>query len=206
MSEVEPDVNRLLERTLRRSRALRTRRRVFAAGGGLCLVVGLMVALAFARVWGGSSAGGGSDVRVGGAAACTASASGSSACVTLPPVDASAETVVLTYLAALDRHDIALAKQLLEPGYRKQVESEADGDFENVVSISDVRITGTSTDYGPWRKPLPNGYSDVITVQTRYNLHQKRVESRNDGDTMWGYTLVRRGPGSRWLIEEEGMG
>jgi hypothetical protein len=206
MSQVDVNVDKLLARTLRRSRSLRLRRRVLTVATASGVLVSLVLLLLVVGVLPGRDrAPGRNEVHVG-SWPCDAVTSSQGACSELPPVAASPQVVVLTFLQALDRHDAKLAKQLLEPGFRAEAESATDSWFTNTLSITDVEVLGSDTKYDAWRRPLPAGYSEVINVSTRFVLRQRVERSMDDGDTSENFTLVRRGPGSRWLIEEIGMG
>lgn len=113
---------------------------------------------------------------------------------TLPPSNASPEDVVRAYIGALNRHEEATVAALrakdanqLEPWY-----------VENIVSITHLKIDPTFVS--------GTENAQTATVGVHYYLRQIQVDAQQNGDTVWGYTLVREGGSQPWRIQEEGVG
>jgi hypothetical protein len=118
----------------------------------------------------------------------------------LPPVNADPERVVTTYVAALNAHDLRTARALLTPAHERLVESGEDSWFRNVRSVTHLHVNQPSI----YR---PHGHPPLLAiVGVRFVLDQYKVESMENGPTVWGYMLERQSPNQRWLIYDEGLG
>ena len=113
---------------------------------------------------------------------------------TLPPNSASPEDVVRAYIGALNRHDAATVVALrakgangLEPWY-----------VENIVSITHLKVDPA------YVSGAENAQTATVGVQ--FYLRQIQVDAQQNGETAWGYTLVRKGDSQPWRIQEEGVG
>jgi hypothetical protein len=116
--------------------------------------------------------------------------------VLLPPVSAGPQRVVAAYVTALSDHDLHTARALLTRAHARDVEGEEDSWFRNVRSITHLHVN----------RPWIDQKSTHAVVGVRFVLDQYKVESMENGPTVWGYMLVRKSPKNRWLIEDEGLG
>jgi hypothetical protein len=112
------------------------------------------------------------------------------------------QDVVRAYVHDLDTHDVAAAESLLSAHQAKVVESEQDGWFTNVVSITDLSLGEPIPEKGPGSQG--QGYSQVVRVPVQFTLKQKNPASMPDGHHVWGYLLARNSDAEPWIIVDEG--
>lgn len=114
--------------------------------------------------------------------------------VPVPPVTASPEEVVRAYVAAIDAGDRGTQRALSTPEHDAFV-----AEFhEDVISVRDLRVRPTIIESAPGRWP------QVAWIGVRYDLRKNPRFWRVRHDQIWGYQLVRRAPGERWLVDGEG--
>jgi hypothetical protein len=116
----------------------------------------------------------------------------------------SAQQVVSAYIAALNAHDVALAKTYLTTQHAAEVAAEVDSWFVNTRSITDVTV-GSDAPRAAFGGPA-TGYSQIVQVGVQFTLAQYHAESMPNGRNVWSYILVRNSDHDRWLIADEGMG
>jgi predicted SnoaL-like aldol condensation-catalyzing enzyme len=128
---------------------------------------------------------------------------GSSAHIALPPVSASPQRVAAAYVAAINAHDVTTARALLTPSYRQLTANAPDSWFTNVESITHLRLSKPFED-----RNLAHTlhYHYVLDVGADFVLKQRQVMSMPNGQTTWGFSVVRNSPRQRWLIGSEGTG
>ena len=114
---------------------------------------------------------------------------------------ASPEAVVRAYVAAVNRHDETAAYALTTASRAATARSAVDG-VRNVVSISDLMIDDPRSENAAGT--AAQGYREVVFVPVTFTVHQRRVASRPDGRTVWGYVLVRNRDTDPWRIADEG--
>ena len=119
--------------------------------------------------------------------------------VPVPPVTAGPKRVVTAYVAALNAHDRRTARTLLTPAHEKLVESEVDGWFTNLRSITHLHVYRPKVEHS-------DAWPMRAIVGTKFVLNQHKETSMPNGPTVWAYYLVRNSPKQRWLIYDEGLG
>jgi hypothetical protein len=123
--------------------------------------------------------------------------------VALPPLSASPQRVVAAYVAAINAHDTATARALLTPAYGRLTADAPDSWFTNVESIKHLRLN----------KPFEDSniaqtlhYRYALGMGAQFALNQHKVLSMRNGQTTWGFWVVRNSRSQRWLIGTEGTG
>jgi hypothetical protein len=121
--------------------------------------------------------------------------------VPLPPVNASPQSVVKAYVAALDEHDAATADALWSPvgffGGQQPWE---------VTYYIRVRITSIAKSLYPDPND-PNLPRGVTGVDVAVNLSGWARDGGPVGEGgAWGYTLAPIGPHHAWRLVDEGTG
>ncbi|MBC6463903.1 DUF4829 domain-containing protein [Actinomadura alba] len=124
--------------------------------------------------------------------------------VSIPPDNASPQDVVSAYVEAINAHDSAAGRALSTSHFADQLDGMQDNPFKNVIEISKLRVEA----------PIPNGnespdgkrYHSAVYVPVKFTLKQREVVSMPDGDTTWGYVLVRAGADEPWRINDNGTG
>lgn len=111
--------------------------------------------------------------------------------------------VVSAYLAALDAGDTSAALQLTTPRFQAALRAEVDSPLQNWVSVEGVRVGSPFKDkaVGSARR-----WREVLYVPVKFTLHQREEVSMRDGETNWGYVVVRNAPSDAWLIDDQGVG
>jgi hypothetical protein len=139
-------------------------------------------------------------------AACGgSSASTSTTAHKLPPVpagaDASPSATVESYLSALSRHDIALAKKLVYPKVRKGIMAAAGSGFTDLTNLQDVKVLATST--GAKYQPTETGVSfskyaqfAQVTVSYSATFSSSKQPSGHQSKLM----TVGENSSSKWII------
>jgi hypothetical protein len=129
---------------------------------------------------------------------CTTGARSSGASSLKTPSDS-----VIAYYTAIGRHDATSAARLLAPEIRQSYESSPDSDFNNVVSLTNIRDVKEGVVPPPG---VPAGYHDITQVALDYDVMYKQVITEHSG-TSSRFVYVGRSAGSaRWLILAIGTG
>jgi len=134
--------------------------------------------------------------------------------VALPPVSASPEQVVLTYLAAADAHDTDTMQALLTPSNHGAMTPSPSSVWDrilgndeswpgNVRSIRDIRISWSRNDC-PAEEQAAKG--SCVDVGTEFSFSAYRSSTIEPGLVPWGFWVVRDNVNDRWLIDEVGQG
>lgn len=122
----------------------------------------------------------------------------------MPLPEAPPTTVVRSYLSALNAHDVATAKALLQPHWRAIVTGEDDSPLTNIRNITNVRVGTPQPELPTLRGPYKRW--ETVYVPVRFDLQQYRVVSMRNGRTSWGYVVGRPDSVSPWRIVNEGVG
>lgn len=133
-------------------------------------------------------------------------ASTSASASTSPVVESTstAQGTVVAYYSRLGRHDIAGAAALLEPHLRQEyLHAGADGDFENTVSIRNLRDLKAIV--APSTPGLPAGYRDITQVFLSYDAVYDHVVAASNGPNS-RFVYVGRNAEGQWRILEIGTG
>ncbi|MGH8970816.1 MAG: hypothetical protein ACRDV1_12800 [Actinomycetes bacterium] len=96
------------------------------------------------------------------------------------------------------------AGQLLRPEQRSLFEQ---GWFDDVDTITDLRVRGTSSEQPQWTGH--KAPQEVMHVSVEFNLQWRWLRddsSMDEGPTTWGYALVRDGAADPWRIFDQGTG
>jgi hypothetical protein len=101
-------------------------------------------------------------------------------------------------VAALNAHELSTARSLLTPPHERVVEDAPDSFFTNTKSITSLHVNRPFV--------IHQGLPMRVGVGVTFDLQQHNVESMPNGQTTWGYFLIRSGPNKRWLIYDEGTG
>lgn len=123
--------------------------------------------------------------------------------VAVPAPNATPEQVVTAYLAALNAHDCDTVRALTTEGGSENAKTWC----EDVASLTDVDVANHLKG-----NPQQTGHSlpeEVANVQVSFNLNWRPLHndgSMDEGNTAWGYLLVRTSATSPWRIFDQGMG
>ena len=119
--------------------------------------------------------------------------------VPVPPVSASPDAVVRSYLEASTAHDVDTMNALVEGDHVGRASR-----FDPTWTVRDVKTSPPVPD--PWTGDKNTSYPEVVHVDV--NLHMIKGHSLNfpdDTDTYWGYILGRRSSADPWRILEQGV-
>lgn len=120
-----------------------------------------------------------------------------------PGGGASPEQVVAAYLEALDAHDCATAEAVWTGGEQKSAGAWCD----DVASLTNIEIGRAFAERPQW-----SGHAapeEVINVGVTFDLDWRLFHDDGtvpQGDTFWGYLLVRDSPNAPWRIFSQGVG
>lgn len=125
--------------------------------------------------------------------------------IALPPTGATPEQVVTAYLDALNAHDCDTAATLMAPG----AEGDARRWCKDVSSLKDAEIVKPFNE-----RPQDVGYAagshvEVVDLGVAFDLRWRAFHhdpSLSDGETDWGYTLMRADSSAPWRIVDQGDG
>ena len=123
--------------------------------------------------------------------------------IDVPPLDATLEQVVTTYLGALNAHDCKTAEALTVDGAK----STAAHWCKDVATLTSVDV-----DDHFMEPPEASGHTApaaVANVPVTFNLDWRRFhddDSMDEGANTWGYSLVRNSSVSPWRIFDQGTG
>lgn len=123
--------------------------------------------------------------------------------VPIPPRDATPERVVTTFIAALNAHDCDTAAALTTGDVADRARSWC----EDISTLTDVIVSDHSIE-----PPEPSGRSapdEVVFVAVTFDVDWRRFHgdtSMEEGNTVWGYRLVRNAEDSPWRIVDQGVG
>jgi hypothetical protein len=123
--------------------------------------------------------------------------------VAVPAQDATPEQVVATYLDALNAHDCDTAEAVWTGEERDSTASWCD----DVASLTNIDIGDPGKE-----RPRRSGQStseEAVGVGVTFDLDWRLFHddgSMPEGDTVWGYLLVRDSPDAPWRIFSEGVG
>lgn len=123
--------------------------------------------------------------------------------IAVPPDDATPEQVVTTYLDALNAHDCATAEAV----WTTDAKRGATMWCEDVASLKDIDVSAHVMERPRWSGTSPT--KEVARVPVSFNLDWRLFHdhgSLDEGDTAWGYLLVRDSPDSPWRIFSDGVG
>lgn len=118
-----------------------------------------------------------------------------------PSLDATPEQVVTAYLEALNAHDCGAAEALMTEGSEDTATTWCD----DVASLSSVKVMSHVRE-----QPEQTGHSapeEVANVPVTFSLDWRLLQgdgAMNEGDTTWGYFLVRTAPEKPWRIFDQG--
>ena len=130
----------------------------------------------------------------------------SEATAVAPPRNAAATDVVRAYVAALNRHDVALASSMLTAEHLRTVKSEVGSWFTNIKTITALHVGTPVAENTGGGGDLAAGYRQATRVPVTFTLQQKHADSMPNGVSDWGYLLVRNTDAQPWRIADEGMG
>ncbi len=119
--------------------------------------------------------------------------------VAVPAADATPEQVVTAYLEALSAHDCDTAEALIGQGTT---------DVATTWCEDVDRLSGIEVDDHVMKPADGSGAKQVANVAVRFDLDWRRFHndgSMDEGDTVWGYRLVRDTAGSPWRIVDQGV-
>jgi len=125
------------------------------------------------------------------------------AAVPLPAPSASPETVVRTYLAALNAHDCTTATELWAGDQRDIAGSWCTG----VAELTGISLGAPSTE--PPGNSSNHPDQSVTEVPVTFDLRWRRWHgdpSLPEGRTTWGYLLAQDAQTSAWRIVDNGTG
>lgn len=117
--------------------------------------------------------------------------------VAVPPDEATPREVVEAYTDALDAHDCGTAADLMT--------DDAGSWCEDVAGLGDVWVGRPVRE-----RPIYSGRSsdvEVVRVPVRFDLDWRPLHddgSMAEGETEWGYLLVRGSPAEPWRIFDQG--
>ncbi len=114
--------------------------------------------------------------------------------------------MVRAYVAALNRHDVALASSMLTAEHLRTVKSEVDSWFTNIKTITALHVGTSVAENTGGGGDLAAGYRQATRVPVTFTLQQKHADSMPNGVADWGYLLVRNTDAQPWRIADEGMG
>ncbi len=122
--------------------------------------------------------------------------------VTVPADDATPEQVVASYVEALEAHDCGTAELLTTRAATHLATSWC----QKVARLSRVEIGASMPERAEWSER--SAKDEVVSVPVRFDLDWRWLHddgSMPEGETIWGYRLVRESPGGPWRIFDNGV-
>lgn len=121
--------------------------------------------------------------------------------IAMPPDDASPETVVTAYLAALNAHDCSTAATVMLDEYA------AESWCHQVASLQHVVVGESSVEEPEWSGRASD--EEVVNVPVTFDLDWRLLGgdgSMEEGPATWGYLLSRTSADEPWRIVDQGVG